>query len=273
MDLSALPATSEQLGKQTFLFKTPWAELSIFQRLKDCGISPLEIPPLGSVGLSAVFLALKISRAAVITAGLDFSFNMDSFHAKETPSWKDFRRKHYRLSGIIPFAAFRKGVSKTNAKNGSSVFTDMGLKNYRDLFEQEFSQEKRLRDINSTGLPLGIETVSVQEALQMLSGDKVFEKIEFDFAQSKEKSEKVTLFINDEYQTLRELRSFLSGEKESITENIEQLLRKADYLWSHFPEYAGTSRKVPDIHDLSFLKRVRTEIDPFINIFEKIRLF
>jgi hypothetical protein len=275
MDLSALPATSEQLGKHHFLFTTPWANLSIFKRLNDSGISPLTMLPLGSVGLTAVLLALKLSFGKIIIAGLDFSFQIDSYHAKETPSWRDFRRKHNRLSGIVPAEiAFRKGVFKTNAKNSTSVLTDPGLKNYRDLFEQEFVKgnlfpKDRLWDINSSGLPLGIKTIELSDAIQLLTKEINSEKVQFSSTMNETQSEKVKQFIFDEHQSLRELRSILIGEKNPAAGELEELLRTCDYLWAHFPDYAGRNNSIPPINDLSFLKRVRTEIDPFLKIFEK----
>jgi hypothetical protein len=276
MDLSALPATSEQLGKQSFLFTTPWAELSIFTRLKDAGIAPLQMLPLGSVGLSAVLLALKLSSGKVICAGLDFSFSVDSYHAKETPSWKDFRRKHNRLSGIIPAAAaFRKGVMKKSAKNASSVLSDPGLQHYRDLFQQEFATENhfsqnRLYDINSSGLPLCKNTIEIADAMQLLMEEKSSVKINVSFNTEEETQEKVKRFICNEHQYLQELRAILSGEKNPALGELEELLHKCNYLFAHFPDYAGTN-KTPNVNDLSFLKRVRIEIDPFLKIFESLQ--
>ncbi len=277
MDLSSLPATSGQLGNQTFLFTTPWTELSIFQRLKNSGLAPLCMPPLGSVGLSAVLLALTISSGMIITAGLDFSFTLDSYHAKETPSWHGFRYKQNRLSGVIPASlAFRKGVVKITAKNGSSVFTDPGLQNYRDLFEQEFANggnvfsKDRLYDIHSSGLPLCIKTVEISEAIRLLLKENNFKNTELPSMKKEHQHERVKQFIHDEYQCLHELKLSLTGKKNTPPGKLEELLCKTDYLWAHFPDYAGKNTKTPPINDLSFLKRVRTEIDPFLKIFEMI---
>ncbi len=277
MDLSSLPATSEQLGNQTYLFTTPWTELSIFQRLKNNGLSPLCMPPLGSVGLSAVFLALKISSGMIISAGLDFSFTIDSYHAKETPSWLFTQRKQTRLNGMIPASlAFRKGAVKITAKNGSSVFTDPGLQNYRDLFEQEFANgdnvfsKDRLYDIHSLGLPLCIKTVEISEAIRLLLKENNFKNTELPSMKKEYQHERVKQFIHDEYQCLHELKLSLTGKKNTPTGKLEELLCKTDYLWAHFPDYAGKNTKTPPINDLSFLKRVRTEIDPFLKIMENM---
>ncbi len=271
MDLSALPATREQLGGGCFLFMTPWTGLSIFDRLNHSGLTPLLLLPLGSVGLTAVALALKLSSGIVVTAGLDFSFNLDSFHAGETPSQVALLRNHCRLTGIIHASgAFKKGVFKTTAKNSTTVYTDPGLQNYRDLFEQEFSREDRLRDINSPGLPLGIKTVPLQESMGLLSNGPPSGKTNFSSGVDEKKRIQVNQFIQDEHHTLLELKAFLTGEKNPQPGELEVLLDKADYLWAHFPDYAGTSGKRPGSNDISFLKRVRFEIDPFLKIFEMI---
>ena len=272
MDLSSLPATAEQLGGSPFLFTTPWTPLSIFERLKTRDMSPLSLMPLGSVGLSTVALALGISSGPVLLAGLDFSFSMDTFHAKGTPSQLALARKHNRLNGTVSVAAvFRRGVFKTRAKNGAPVFSDPTLQNYRDLFEQEFSRENRIRDISGTGLNLGIEPVSIPAALDMLYHPGTSRTPGASFPPRENKSGGVKGFILEEYAFLLELKAVLTGEKNPQPGELEALLEKTDYLWSHFPEYAGTSGKSPAVNDLSFLKRVRIEIDPFLEAFRMIR--
>jgi hypothetical protein len=89
MDLSALPATGETLGGDVRLFFTPWTAIRLFKRLNAAGFLPPELPPLGSVGLSAVALTLRVSSGPVLTGALDFSFTIDRFHARSSPAtWK-----------------------------------------------------------------------------------------------------------------------------------------------------------------------------------------
>jgi hypothetical protein len=56
---------------------------------------------------------------------------------------------------------------------------------------------------------------------------------------------------------LVELRGILTGEV--AAERLDLLVDECDYLWAHFPDCTGGRR--PAVSDISFLKRLRMEID------------
>ncbi|MDR3138852.1 MAG: DUF115 domain-containing protein [Treponema sp.] len=282
MDLSALPATREVLGGQVFLFVTPWTPLRIFERLRERRLLPEALAPLGSVGLSAVALALRISSGPVIAGGIDFSFTLDRFHARNTPGHLNGLNRHDRFHPLINTTAFRPGVFRARSKSGERVLSDPVMKNYRELFEQEFSREERLSDITGTGLPLGIKTLSreaafalLQDAPAAMAGDiplatasEHFPKARADRQPGEERRQALEGLIRRERESLIALRNSLTGESPLSPEETEKLLDGADYLWAHFPECAGAGGRHPPVTDISFLKRIRTEIDPFIGIFD-----
>jgi hypothetical protein len=270
MDLSALPATGEALGLP-FLFVTPWTPLRLFDRLGAAGLLPETFPPLGSVGLTAAALALRICSGPVITGGIDFSFTLDSFHGRATPGHQERLRRQTRFISLINGdAAFRRGVFETRSKSGGKVRSDPAMKNYRDLFEQEFAREGRLRDMAGSGLPLGIKTVEAEEARQLLRGGTPAGGTTETGpdAPAGGAVQKLTALIEEERGLLIQLRSILTGTAPANPGRLETLLDEADYLWAHFPECAGAGGRRPPETDLSFLKRVRTEIDPFIELWE-----
>jgi hypothetical protein len=275
MDLSALPATRDVLGGHSFLFVTPWAPLRLFDRLREAGLLPDTLPPLGSVGLTATALALRVSSGPVITGGIDFSFTQDRFHARNTPGHLEGLRRHNRLKGLVTAAAFRPGVFTARSKSGEPVLCDPAMKNYRELFEQEFSREERLADIAGTGLPLGIRTLSPEAAFARLQdagkpapppGFAAGNGMSREGAEVRRRT--LEALVLRERECLITLRDILTGKGSAPPEDPEKLLDDADYLWAHFPECAGAAGRRPPGTDISFLKRVRTEIDPFIGIFD-----
>jgi hypothetical protein len=170
IDFSALPASARVLGGEGFLFMTPWTQLRIFERLKDAGLLPAVIPPLGSVGLTAVEIARRTSRGKIILCGLDFSFSLDKYHARATPGHRAKLNAHTRFRGLFNISAYAASFAAVS-KCGASVRTNHVMQNYRDLFEREFPQNTQLFDISGTGLPLGIKTILMEEALSLLGGD------------------------------------------------------------------------------------------------------
>jgi hypothetical protein len=267
MDLSALPASGRVLGGPVFLFSTPWTELRLFRRLEAAGLLPPALPPLGSVGLTAAALALKAGSGQVLTGGIDFSFTLDRYHARSSPGHLARLVRGNRFRSLLnPAAAFRKGAFACPAKNGLPVRSDPAMRSYRDLFEQEFSGETRLHDLYGPGLSLGVPCLSMDEAFGILSGEGRFPPLSPPPAPVNPGH--LARFIREEKARLIRLREILSGAFPSAAGEPEGLLDECDYLWAHFPECAGAGGRRPQADDLSFLKRVRTEIDPFLTLWD-----
>jgi hypothetical protein len=277
MDLSALPSGAEMLGAHPALFITPWTELSLFKRLYDAGLLPEIFPPMGSVGLTAAALARRLSSGPVIAAGIDFSFTLDQFHSRSSPGHQERLRRQTRLFSLInEEAAFRKGTFPALAKTGAAVRSDPVMKKYRDLFEQEFRADPRFYDIAGSGLPLGVNLLTLEEAASVLTPETgAAPPVESGRAASHYYTDSYTsrraaveAFIQEEIGRLKKLRSLLTGEAGADRADLEFLLEACGYLWSHFPDCAGAGGRRPSRTDLGFLKRVRTETDPFIRVLE-----
>jgi hypothetical protein len=323
MDLSALPATAETLGK-LYLFYTPWTELRIFDRLAETKLLPACFLPLGSVGLSAVSIALELSRGPVVTAGIDFSFTLDSYHARAAAGHGEKPGGQNRFRGILnPEAAFRGNSFAASSKSGAAVRSDPSMRNYRDLFEREFASQDRLRDTEGTGLPLGIPVLTPEALYATLSGPPAGEgrpveepppakggpragenpaagesppateagpsgaesspaaeggvpavsgagKPPPSGRSAAERAARIGAFVSAERESLLRLRGILTGERPAGADELEDILDGCDYLWAHFPDCAGAGGRRPTGTDISFLKRVRAEIDPFVKLFDLV---
>jgi hypothetical protein len=295
MDLSALPRSADILAGELFLFFTPWTELKIFQRLETAGLLPAALPPLGSVGLSAVAIARRLTSGGIMCAGLDFSFTLDSSHARSTPEHKKRLRRHNRFTSLLnTVAAFGQAVS-TISKTGHRVFSSPSMRNYRDLFEREFGDSANGGGKNGgffnmsngaadSGLPLGIKSLPPEAAFKALSGGgfvtpNIKSSVNGESSVNKDASAaaKLQTFIRDEQNRLILLRNMLSGGTAMDCDGLARLVDECDYLWAHFPDYAAADRR-PAQADfetgsnaaISFLKRLRVEIDPFIKIYTLI---
>jgi hypothetical protein len=293
VDFSALPASARVLGGEGYLFMTPWTHLRIFDRLKDAGLLPSVIAPLGSVGLTAVEIARRTSRGNIVLCGLDFSFSLDKYHARGTPGHRAKLNAHNRLRGLFNISAYAASFAAIS-KCAASVRTNHVMQNYRDLFEREFSGDTRLFDVSGTGLSLRIKTLSLEDALEKISrrGAEIAEdaegrekreegreKIREEEREKEEEergerrllTEKVLTFFEGEIARLRELRDILTGELDDRS-RLGVLVEECDYLWGHFPDYSGGRCPVLGENspsELSFLKRVRAEIDPMVRVIER----
>jgi hypothetical protein len=274
-DLSALPETAEILSEEVYLFMTPWTPLRIFERLKASRLLPAVIPPLGSVGLSAVEIARHVTRGAIICAGLDFSFFPEKYHARSTPGRKAKLAAQSRLHGRFDAGAYGPPSYKALSKSGLPVRSNPGLENYRRLFEEEFSGDPRIFDITGSGLSLGIKTFSSDEAMFLLAAP--FKHCENLVKEKMFVSTEIVLsFLNGEKDRLICLRIILTGGVAGQETRLSALIEECDYLWAHFPDYSGGLR--PDLSEaalknpntLSFLKRLRAEIDPALSLIDRV---
>ncbi|MDR2952405.1 MAG: DUF115 domain-containing protein [Treponema sp.] len=274
-DLSALPESQEILSGEGFLFFTPWTPLRIFERLKAASLLPALVPPLGSVGLSAVEIARRLTGGAIICAGLDFSFSLDKYHARSTPGHKEKLAAQTRFHGLFNMGAYGPYAFSALSKSGCPVRSNPGLENYRNVFEEEFSGGTRMFDIAGSGLPLGLKTLSLEDALPLLAAPLNHGE-EHGKKKKTVSAETVFSFLNDEKKRLLYIRDILTGSATAQESRLGALIGECDYLWAHFPDYSGGLR--PDVScaalkspsALSFLKRLRAEIDPALALIERV---
>jgi hypothetical protein len=246
------------------------------------------------VGLNAVAISMELTQGAVITAGIDFSFTMDSYHARSTPGHLARLRRQNRFTGLLNAqAAFGQSVFRAVSKTGTTVFSNPAMRNYRDLFEGAFAvSSPRLFDITGSGLPLGVKTLSTEEAFGLLTsgGNEVnnqYNNIKLtltkantnlltggDMMVNEQSAAKLRNFVLAEIDRLTSLRNILTGSVSMDYNSLADYIDECDYLWAHFPDYAASSRR-PDKAELeaggqaavSFLNRLRAEIDPFLSLF------
>jgi hypothetical protein len=297
MDLSALPATRSALGGEIFVFWTKWTPLRFFDTLQAINALPLELPALGSVGLSAVSLALNLGAAKVLCAGLDFSFTLDKYHCRDSPGHRAALRASNRLRSPVPAASiFRAGSFFAESKLPTfPARCDPAMKNYRQLFEEEFAATNKVFDITGSGLSLGVPILTYQQAAAFI-GENTPDAAQktghwtdetpsqTPASQAAEPSshgeetvgldEPLEAFVRNEQAKLDEILAILQGRQksdpETTSKRLESLLDETDYLWAHFPDCAAAGGRRPPATDIAFLKRIRAEIPPFKRLFSHL---
>lgn len=264
-DLCARPEATKILGGNIIWFATKYADGIFFDNLKKESVIRNFIEPMGSVGLAATYIALKIrssSSIPVFIAGLDFSYSIGTTHAKDTMALTQRFINSNRLTPIENYdAAFSMSTQTVMSKNGKKICSTKILLQYAQQFKLMFQNEKNLFDCSSTGIKLGIP----QRNLFATKGNLQKEKCE--------SHKNISSFCEKEKRKLEELRSLLSDgekspfrnnlpEKLSLSKQIKKIAEGREYLFLHFPD--GYRFKM----EQSFLKRIRAETDFFIKQLE-----
>ncbi len=272
-DLSSRPG-SRGKTETLYFFLTPYTKASFLNRVRSFGLADFDVPPLGSVGLSALFVAGKIREAGkcqfpVFFTGLDFSWGKGFSHSKGSFQTTNVFSGSNRFStqeqkrGELLYSALKR-------KN-PDLYTTATLAGYAEQCAAHFSGGGFFR-LGNAGLPVDFPSITMEEAEERIkyfhanlstnfraetngetenTGETAFSV--------KTKEEAAVVFLETEEKKLQELKAILTGEKKENKEKLSALIKEADYLYIHFPDFTGEPSMRPD-----FLNRIRVETDFFL---------
>lgn len=281
-DLTSRAAIARRFARNAAFYFSEFDKNDFLNRLKQNGLLPKIAPPLGSIGLTATYLALLLRKSQsvpVCVLGLDFSFSAGRTHAFESAQSKAIFSQSNRISPSTNFAAaFGAGSQQILDKNKKPVWTSKNLLGYAALFNDYFKGSQNLFDLGHSGLDLGLARKSLLEFLEKEAAAGSF-GLEKDFGHAQEwpprslslgkaarsRAENCADFLRAELSNLRSLSDLLSKGEDSkerdksiaLGEQILQKLRGREYLYLHFPD--GTKASL----EFNFLTRVRSQIDFF----------
>ncbi|MBR1721264.1 MAG: DUF115 domain-containing protein [Treponema sp.] len=268
-DTSSRPAVLKHSKTGFSFFASKYTDASFFKDLSEKEFFPPSLPPLGSVGLTATYIALclrKDTNVAVFLTGLDFSFSLGRTHAKATPAHINQLCSSNRFKPIENYrAAFRSGASRIQGKGKNFVFTDTALSSYAKSFTDFFSGVPNLFDAGEQGLFLGLSQIEPEKIKSYLSGISCPSLHLTDILKTKDKKSAIKEYLTEEEKALNRIKELLMFGKDvescssTIEEELSCLISKREYLFLHFPDGYKC-----DTSDLSFLKRVRSQLDFFL---------
>ena len=278
-DLVGRPHIPEIINGPISFFISKYASMKFLDTLSSKNILPPTIKPLGSVGLVAMDIALKLRKndsIKIFFSGLDFSYSVGISHAKNTMAHNNQLISTTKLKSIYNIdTAFSQGTSFVNSKDNSKMITTIALKNYSLLFTDSFKDEKNIFDIGLKGIDLGFKKVFLSEQFFLEAEENQNGRNNFSellFSNKPEQKNKVLLkeiiyeFLSKELNQLFVLKDILSnGEKSSYRDNnislleqIQNIIQEREYLFIHFPDAYGKT------NIQSFLNRIKIEADFFI---------
>lgn len=266
-DLSSRPSVLRHTRKGIGFFASDFTKASFLDRLKRKDFFPKSLPALGSVGLTASYIALLLRKnesTPVFASGLDFDFSLGKTHAQNAPAHIERLIKTTRLLGTADYnAAFKNGANKIGNINGKDFYTDISLSAYSESFRDTFSRARNFFNCSESGLDIGLPFASAEQVNELLSKATATDD-DISFRTVKSRSG-IIEYLNDEKTALEEIKTLLSkGKTQSETQQdfdkkLEALISCREYMFLHFPDGYKC-----DVKNLSFLKRVRSEIDFFL---------
>lgn len=262
-------ANGQDRGAAVCFYFSEFDKNGFIERLSQNGLLPAAAPPLGSVGLAAARIALRLRKSAAVPVcvlGLDFSYSAGRTHARGTAQSGALLAQSNRLRPAQNCAAaFASSAEKILGKDGRGYWTSKNMFGYAALFRQYFNGAQNLFDLGKSGIDLGLERKSLADFIGKETLAATGEPLSLKEGQAFGREKKAMEFLTGELSALKALADLLSnGEGSnfrdkslSLDEQILQGLGGREYLYLHFPD--GTAPSL----ERSFLTRVRAQIDFF----------
>lgn len=264
-DITGYNGIPAVLGGTLYPFISNFADTMLLTRLDQYNLLPDKIPALGSVGLTAIYLALKITGKNVFYTGLDFAYKIGKSHANGSPRNLSELIVTNRLKPMEqPDIYYARPLIDINDKSGDKCITDIVLASYAELMIDNFNDNTRLIDIGISGLNSG-RNLTASESLSF--NTKCKEDIKIEPEKNNVQTNSFLEFTRNELSLISNLYDsvyqFLSGESKNEDEIID-LLKQADYLYLHFPDKSPNPST-----NTGFLKRILISCGYYMNILER----
>ena len=256
-DLSSHPSLVRRFRADVRFFTSRFAPLALFGRLERAGLLPCPIPPLGSVGVAAVHLALELTSGPVLLAGLDFSYPGGRTHARGAPAPRSAQAGCGRLlpAGQEAWTGLRgRPLRERAGKDGRPVLTDPILETYAGQLAHRLAAERRVFDLGGEGLPLAARPVGSRAELERLCPRELPEGPAWP-PRPMGRREAVGRFLGEELERVERLAARIEallgggGAAEAVAaegsgpaggtpdgEGLRPLIEELDWLYADFPE-------------------------------------
>ena len=172
-DMTCYPPTLQHAEAGVELFTSLFARLDFLDRVQGAGLAFRPIPPLGSVGLAAVHLALELSSLPVLLLGLDFAYSPGKTHARGSSVHRWQLSTAERTNPLPGWqAVMRRPRTLAPGASGRPVPTDTVLTGYASLlrnYRNHPGSSGRIYVLGGGGLNLGFPVLSRKAAAELVS--------------------------------------------------------------------------------------------------------
>ncbi len=164
-DLSACPAVA-RLHPRTTWTVAEFAPFSLVKRLSNLPGVQWALPPLGSVGVAAVRVALDLGCSPVVCAGLDFAVLPGMTHARGAPAYLNELSRANRLHRVRDPAVGARLIDLPGCEG--RVQSTLILQGYAGELARIVGERRDVYAAAPSGLFFGAKPVSVRDARVIL---------------------------------------------------------------------------------------------------------
>jgi 6-hydroxymethylpterin diphosphokinase MptE-like protein len=276
-DISSSPAVIEQHQPHRVAWvSSQFAEIPLLERIAAAGLPVTSIPPLGSVGVAAVQIAMGLSSGPLLLTGLDFAFRpgqpareLSGTHAPGSPFHLRQLLTGRRLGTSAPADLAGKWMEQSGV-DGGPVRTTITMVGYAEQLAALVAADARTQPVRQIvavapfGLDTGATTVSPEGAAAIITAAAPGGAgVSDDAVPARDEStdtitERIRGLLENELLLLTGLEArteaALAGEDDAAA--LGQAFDLCSYVAVDFPDFTGTIQT-----HRAFLTRVRVAID------------
>ncbi|MBN2627584.1 MAG: DUF115 domain-containing protein [Spirochaetales bacterium] len=171
-DITAYPGSLRLKGIKPWYFSSRFAENRLLSNLEAEGLLPCPLPPLGSVGVSALFLCTLLGEGPYLFTGLDFSYMPGKSHARGTVFHQLFLNRTNRLlpdGGLTELSLKRPARRLAGRNTERSLRSDTVLEGYyRSFLEIAGTLKEQAYQLNGDYPHLGVPALNEEEMTTLM---------------------------------------------------------------------------------------------------------
>lgn len=247
-DMTTYPLTSKLFKGKKYYFSSDFKTSSFLNLCVKEKIIPSFVPPLGSVGVIAIYIASLITSSPIFYTGLDFSFKPGKSHAKESPQILNALVSSNRLSGETNYyLSFSRPIRKIKNMSGEIVFTTAILESYGNSLKEIITSCHNIYSLFSCGIVENKNNIADEKQFESIllktSKDDIGNK---SIATTEKADYETTIcFLQKEYEkiciVIKAGTEALNGiNSEENIACIKEVLEYSDYLVPFIPESSST---------------------------------
>jgi len=274
-DLSSYPGVLQLATNGIHFVSARFADIALFRRLAKYGLLPSELVPMGSVGSTAVDIALRLTKGPVICTGIDYAFFPGKTHSNNSPQHLRMLTETYRLQPLIDLSAYSANGVRFASGTTDRLLTTATLERYASNFNRVFKGNKRLFRLHPAGLPLHIPTVESRATEAIISqwkenaiaADRDLKTGSTATRPSDVEAGQIAAFFSEELDLLQSVyslgRDYLHGGSDTAAERILlAAINQCEYLFLSFPETGCHLRTI----DPTLVKRILVSAGHYIRL-------
>ncbi|MBT3275770.1 MAG: DUF115 domain-containing protein [Spirochaetales bacterium] len=257
-DLTSHPSTLAATPCKKHFMLSYFSDNKFLQRLGKHELLPTVFEPLGSVGVAAVEIALKLTTAPIIITGLDFSYTLGKPHAAGAPSHTVSLLSQSRTHPVGWYVeAQARPLRDVVGLRDEALTTDMVLQSYGVGLAASLAGNLRVFDIRKTGIELNLQTLTDDALISLVDKCGSYRGDDKKGSEMKARGidiEQISRFFAEEEMLL----STLIDEYKRGTCGVSAL-EAVDYIYLDFPD----SHRYAELND-DFLLRAAASASDYL---------